>query len=185
MLVSTMMTSIAIVKEKELGTMEVLLASPLRPLLIIISKTIPYLFLSLINITTILLLSVFVLDLPINGSVFLLVILSMLFAITCLSLGILISSSTNSQQVAMLISLMGLFLPTIMLSGFMFPIENMPLPMQFISNLVPAKWYFYIVKDVMIKGLGIGSIWKEVLVLFGMTIFFLVISIKKFKLYLS
>ena len=151
MLVSTMMTSIAIVKEKELGTMEVLLASPLRPLLIIISKTIPYLFLSLINITTILLLSVFVLDLPINGSVFLLVILSMLFAITCLSLGILISSSTNSQQVAMLISLMGLFLPTIMLSGFMFPIENMPLPMQFISNLVPAKWYFYIVKDVMGK----------------------------------
>lgn len=185
MLVSTMMTSIAIVREKELGTMEVLLASPLRPLLIIISKTIPYLFLSLINITTILLLSVFVLDLPINGSVFLLVALSMLFAITCLSLGILISSSTNSQQVAMLISLMGLFLPTIMLSGFMFPIENMPLPMQFISNLVPAKWYFYIVKDVMIKGLGIGSIWKEVLVLFGMTMFFLVISIKKFKLRLS
>jgi ABC-2 type transport system permease protein len=80
---------------------------------------------------------------------------------------------------------MGLFLPTIMLSGFMFPIENMPLPMQFISNLVPAKWYFYIVKDVMIKGLGIGSIWKEVLVLFGMTMFFLVISIKKFKLRLS
>ena len=185
MLVSTMMTSIAIVREKELGTMEILLASPLKPLLIIISKTIPYLFLSLINISTILLLSVFVLDLPINGSLFLLVSLSMLFAVTCLSLGILISSSTNSQQVAMLISLMGLFLPTIMLSGFMFPIENMPLPMQFISNLVPAKWYFYIVKDVMIKGLGIGSIWKEVLVLFGMTMFFLVISIKKFKLRLS
>lgn len=85
----------------------------------------------------------------------------------------------------MLISLMGLFLPTIMLSGFMFPIENMPLPMQFISNLVPAKWYFYIVKDVMIKGLGFASIWKEVLVLFGMTLFFLVVSIKKFKLRLS
>jgi ABC-2 type transport system permease protein len=85
----------------------------------------------------------------------------------------------------MLISLMGLFLPTIMLSGFMFPIENMPLPMQFISNLVPAKWYFYIVKDVMIKGLGFAAIWKEVLVLFGMTLFFLVVSIKKFKLRLS
>ncbi len=185
MLVSTLMTSIAIVREKELGMMEVLLVSPLKPITIILAKTIPYLLLSLVNIVSILLLSVFALDLPIQGSIPLLVGLSLLFTITSLSLGILISSVTNSQQVAMLISLMGLFLPTLMLSGFMFPIENMPMPLQWISNLVPAKWYYFIVKAVMIKGLGIQSIWKETCILLSMTIFFLIISIKKYKVRLS
>ncbi len=185
MLVSTLMTSIAIVREKELGMMEVLLVSPLKPITIILAKTIPYLLLSLVNIISILLLSVFALDLPIQGSIFLLIALSLLFTITSLSLGILISSITNSQQVAMLISLMGLFLPTLMLSGFMFPIENMPLPLQLISNLVPAKWYYFIVKAVMIKGLGIQSIWKESCILLSMTIFLLIISIKKYKVRLS
>lgn len=185
MLVSTLMTSIAIVREKELGMMEVLLVSPLKPITIILAKTIPYLLLSLVNIVSILLLSVFALELPIQGSITLLVGLSLLFTITSLSLGILISSVTNSQQVAMLISLMGLFLPTLMLSGFMFPIENMPLPLKLISNLVPAKWYYFIVKAVMIKGLGIQSIWKETCILLSMTIFFLIISIKKYKVRLS
>lgn len=185
MLVSTLMTSIAIVREKELGMMEVLLVSPLKPITIILAKTIPYLLLSLVNIVSILLLSVFALDLPIQGSIPLLVGLSLLFTITSLSLGILISSVTNSQQVAMLISLMGLFLPTLMLSGFMFPIENMPLPLKLISNLVPAKWYYFIVKAVMIKGLGIQSIWKETCILLSMTILLLIISIKKYKVRLS
>jgi ABC-2 type transport system permease protein len=185
MLVSTMMTSIAVVREKELGTMEILLTSPVKPILIIIAKTIPYLLLSLVNISSILLLSVFVLKLEIQGSVLLLFGLSTLFTFTCLSLGLLISSSTSSQQTAMLISLMGLFLPTIMLSGFMFPIENMPIPLQVISNIVPAKWYYYIVRSIMIKGLGLHAIWKETLILFGMTIFFLTLSIKKFKIRLG
>jgi ABC-2 type transport system permease protein len=185
LLVCTLMTSIAIVREKERGTMEILLASPLRPIVVIMAKAIPYLVLSMINIASILLLSVFVLELPIEGSLPLLIGESILFTITSLSLGLLISSITSSQQVAMMISLVGMFLPTLMFSGFMFPIESMPVPLQVISNIVPAKWYFYIVKAVMIKGLGIGAIWKETLILSGMTVFLLALSIKKFKIRLA
>jgi ABC-2 type transport system permease protein len=185
MLVCTLMTSIAIVREKEKGTMEILLASPIQPLKIILAKAIPYLVLSMINVASILLLSVFVLGLPIAGSLLLLIGESILFTITALSLGLLVSSVTASQQVAMLISLMGMFLPTLMFSGFMFPIENMPKPLQVVSNIVPAKWYFIIVKSVMIKGLGLEAIWKETLILLGMTLFFLGLSLKKFNIRLS
>ena len=185
MLVCTMMTAITVVKEKELGTMEVLLASPIQPLKIITAKAIPYLLLSIINIASILLLSVFVLDVPINGNIFLLIAESILFTLTCLSLGLLISTITDSQQTAMLISLTGMFLPPIMLSGFMFPIENMPLPLRTISNIVPAKWYYSIVKSVMIKGVGLSAVWKETLVLTSMTIALMFLSIKKFKIRLA
>jgi len=185
MLVCVMMTAISIVKEKETGTMEILLVSPFRPPLVIISKAVPYLILSLVNVTSILLLSVFVLDLPINGSVFLLFAESTLFIITCLSLGLLISIKTQSQQAAMLISLMGMLLPTILFSGFMFPIENMPWPLQIISNAVPAKWFYIIVKSIMIKGLGFPAIWKETAILFGITIFLITVSIKNFKIRLA
>ncbi len=181
MLVCVMMTAVSIVKEKETGTMEVLLISPFKPILVIVSKTIPYLILSLINVASILLLSVFVLQLPVNGSLLLLFAESILFIITCLTLGIFISVKTNSQQVAMLISLMGMMLPTILFSGFMFPIENMPVPLQVISNIIPAKWYYIIVKAIMIKGLGFAAIWKETLILLGITLFFLAISLKTFK----
>ncbi len=181
MLVCVMMTAVSIVKEKESGTMEVLLVSPFKPILVILSKAIPYLLLSLINVTIIILLSVFVLDLPVNGSLFLLFAESTLFIITCLALGILISVKTASQQVAMLISLMGMLLPTLLFSGFMFPIENMPWPLQAFSNIIPSKWYYIIVKSIMIKGLGFSAIWKETLILFGITIFFLVVSLKSFK----
>ncbi len=185
MLISVMMTAISIVKEKETGTMEILLVSPFRPFLVILSKAAPYLILSLINVCSILLLSVFVLDLPVNGSLPLLFAESTLFIITCLTLGIFISIKTASQQVAMLISLMGMLLPTTLFSGFMFPIENMPLPLQIISNLVPAKWFYIIVKSVMIKGLGLAAIWKETVILAGMTVFFLLISLKSFKIRLN
>jgi ABC-2 type transport system permease protein len=185
MLVCTMMTAITIVKEKETGTMEVMLVSPVKPLKIILAKAVPYLLLSLVNIISILLLSVFVLDVPIQGSLLLLMAEGVLFIITCLCFGLLISSVTDSQQTAMFISLTGMFLPTIMLSGFMFPIENMPLPLQVISNLVPAKWFYQIVKSVMIKGLGISFIWKETVILAGMTLLLLALSIKKFKIRLA
>ena len=185
MLVCTLMTAITVVREKEMGTMEVMLVSPIRPLKIIIAKAVPYLLLSIVNISSILLLSVFVLDVPINGSLLLLIGESILFTLTCLAFGLLISASTDSQQVAMFISLTGMFLPTIMLSGFMFPIENMPLPLRVISNIVPAKWYYLIVKDVMIKGMGFGSIWKETLILSGMMFFLLAMAIKKFKIRLA
>jgi ABC-2 type transport system permease protein len=185
MLVCTLMTAITVVREKEMGTMEVLLASPIQPLKIIVAKAVPYLLLSMVNIASILLLSVFVLGVPINGNLLLLISESILFTLTCLAFGLLISSSTDSQQVAMFISLTGMFLPTIMLSGFMFPIENMPLPLRIISNLVPAKWYYIIVKDVMIKGVGIGAIWKETLILAGMMVSLLFLAINKFKIRLA
>lgn len=185
MLVCAMMTAITIVKEKETGTMEIILVSPLRPFGVVIAKAVPYLLLSVVNIASILLLSVFVLDVPINGNIFLLVFVSIIFALVSLSLGLLISSSTDSQQTAMFITLVGMFLPTIMLSGFMFPVENMPLPLRIISNIVPAKWYYSIVKSVMIKGLGITAIWKELLILTGMLVFFVSLAIKKFKIRLA
>jgi ABC-2 type transport system permease protein len=180
-LIAAMMTSVAIVREKEINTMEVLLVSPLKPLLFIVSKAIPYIFLSLVNVVTILIVSYTILDVPINGSLFLLMAESFLFIITAVSLGLMISTVTKTQQEAQMFSLMALLLPTLLLGGFMFPIESMPLPLQVVSNIVPSKWYFLIVKNVMIKGLGFSSVWKESLVLLGMSLFLLTISFKKFK----
>jgi ABC-2 type transport system permease protein len=185
LLVCTMMTSITIVKEKEMGTMEVMLVSPMRPQLVVLAKAVPYLLLSSINIASILLLSRYVLEVPLNGSLALLVFESILFTLVSLSLGLLISSGAASQQSAMFISLIGMFMPTIMLSGFMFPVENMPLPLRIISNVVPAKWYYNIVKSVMIKGVGLQVIWKETCILAGMMLFFLTLAIKKFKIRLA
>jgi ABC-2 type transport system permease protein len=185
MLVCAMMTSMAIVREKEMGTMEVILVSPLKPFRIVIAKTIPYLVVSMLNIASILLLSVYALDVPIAGSLWLLIAESILFTITSLSIGILISNAAKTQQAAMFTSIMSLFLPTLLFSGFLFPVENMPIPLQIISNVVPAKWYYIIVKEVMIKGLGFASIWKETLILVGMTLFLLAISIRNFKIRLE
>jgi ABC-2 type transport system permease protein len=181
LLVCVMMTSISIVREKELGTMEVLLVSPFKPLYVILAKAVPYLILSLINLTVILILSVYALDLPIKGNIFLLYGVSTMYIITCLSLGLLVSTGADSQYGAMTLSLVGMMLPTMMLSGYIFPIENMPLALRILSNIVPAKWFYIIVKDVMLKGLGFSYIWKETLILFGMTIFFLALSLRNFK----
>ena len=182
LLISAMMTSIAIVREKELGTLEILLVSPMQPWLVVISKVVPYFIISLINVATILILSVFVLGLPIEGSLFLLIASTIIYIFCALSLGILISTVTETQQAAMLISLLGLMLPVVMLSGYAFPIANMPTVLQVLSNLVPAKWYIIIVKNIMIKGIGIELIWKELLILLAMTGTFLIISIKRFKI---
>src|ERR1700722_17380580 len=180
LLVCVMMTSVSIVREKEMGTMEILLVSPVKPLMVIVAKAIPYLLLSLINLSAILLLSVYALDLPIKGSLLLLFGESTLLIITALSLGLLISTVTSSQQSAMFTSMLGMMLPTMILSGYMFPIENMPVVLQVLSNIVPAKWYYIIVKSVMLKGLGFAFIWKETLILVGMTIFFLIIALRNF-----
>lgn len=181
MLVCVMMTSVSIVREKEKGTMEVLLVSPFNPLFVIISKAIPYFVLSVVNLVIILLLSVYLLGMPINGNIFLLFGESALLIITAISLGLLVSNSTDSQQSAMLISIMVMMLPTMIFTGFMFPIENMPVPLQVVSNVVPAKWYYIIVKAIMIKGLGFSAIWKETLILVGMNVLLLGINIRKFK----
>jgi ABC-2 type transport system permease protein len=184
-LIAAMMTSVAIVRENEINTMEVLLVSPLKPLLFILSKAIPYIFLSLVNVVTILIVSVTLLEVPINGSLWLLMSEALLFIITAVSLGLVISTVTKSQQEAQMLSLGGLLLPTLLLGGFMFPIESMPLPLRIMSNVVPSKWFFIIVKDVMIKGLGFSAVWKESMVLLGMSIFFLAISFSKFKIRLA
>ena len=185
MLICAMMTSIAIVREKEMGTMEVLLASPMRAGYIIFSKVIPYFALSVVNLITILLLSVFVLGVPVSGSLFWLVMLSFLFIIVALSLGILISTVVRTQVAAMLISGMALMMPVMILSGMIFPIENMPVILQYLSHIVPAKWYIRAVKTLMIEGLPVFFAVKEFAILAFMALFLITVSIKKFKVRLQ
>lgn len=185
MLISAMMTSISITREKELGTMEALLVSPLKPYQIIIGKVIPYVLLSFINLVVILLLAKFIFHMPIQGNLLLLLSESLLFIIMSLALGILISTVSSTQQQAMLLSMFALMLPTILLSGFIFPIKNMPVILQYLSHVMPSKWFIIIVKNIMLKGTGIEYFWKETLIILGMTLFFIGLSIKKFKIHLD
>lgn len=185
MLLGAMMTSVSIVKEKEMGTMEILLVSPMKPLMVIFSKAVPYLVLCFVDVILILLMAVFVLDMPIAGSLVLLLAESLLFILTTLSLGLLVSTIVDSQQVAMFISLVGFLMPALIFSGFMFPIENMPKPMQVMSNIVPTKWYYSIVRAIMVKGLGFEYVYKQTLILVVMTVVFLGASIKKFNVRLG
>jgi ABC-2 type transport system permease protein len=184
-LICAMMTSIAIVREKEMGTMEILLVSPMKPIYIILSKITPYFVLSFVNFVTIMLLSVFVLKVPVTGSLASLVFVSLLYIFVSLALGLLVSTLTNSQQAAMLISGMGLMMPVMLLSGMIFPIENMPLPLQWLSCIVPARWYISAVKVIMIQGLGITSVLKDVGVLCLMGVVLVTVSLKKFKIRLE
>ena len=184
-LICAMMTSIAIVREKEMGTMEILLVSPMKPIYTILSKIAPYFVLSVINFATIMLLSVFVLKVPIAGSFISLVVVSLLYIFVALALGLLVSTITNSQLAAMMISGMGFMIPVMLLSGMIFPIENMPVFLQFISNFVPARWYIDAVKTIMIKGLSIGDVLKDVGVLILMGTVLVTISLKLFKVRLE
>lgn len=181
MLICTLMTSVAIAREKETGSMEVLLVSPIKPITIIMSKTAPYLILSLFNLISLLLLSVFVLKVPIVGSPVLLIGLSLVFVFVCLSLGVLISIIAPSQIVALLISAVIGVILTLMLSGMIFPIENLPLVLQWLAQIIPAKWFIEAARNVMIKGAGIAAIAKELTVLGGMALFLLALSVKKFN----
>lgn len=185
MIVCTALTSVAIVREKEMGTMEVLLVSPFKPLMVLVAKAIPYLVLSVVNFIIILALSVFLLNVEVKGSWLLLFAESILFIITCLSLGLLISNQTNSQKTAMLISMMGMMVPTLLLTGFMFPLENMPKFFQVISHVIPSRYYYIIMKSVMLKGLGFSYVWKETCILAGMSLLLIIISLKRFKVTLE
>ena len=180
-LICAMMTSIAIVREKEMGTMEVLLTSPLKPIYIILAKVVPYFSLSVVNLITILLLSVYVLEVPVAGSLFWLVLVSLLFILLALSLGLLISTVVKTQVAAMLASGMLLMLPIMLLSGMLFPIESMPKILQWISSIVPARWYIEAVRKLMIQGVDVVFVIKEFLIIGAMTVFFVVVSLKKFK----
>jgi ABC-2 type transport system permease protein len=181
MLICAMMTSVSIAREKELGTMEVLIVSPMKPVQIIISKVVPYFVLSIINLATILFLSVYVLGMPIVGSLSLLILISVIYILVALSLGLLISSVAKKQMVALLISAMVLILPVLMLSGMMFPLENMPWILQALAHIVPTKWYIISVKKVMLQGLGFSYIYQELTILSSMAVVLIALSIKRFK----
>ncbi|MEA5006411.1 MAG: ABC transporter permease [Rikenellaceae bacterium] len=185
MLICAMMTSISIVREKEVGTMEVLLVSPMKPIFIILSKAVPYFTLSLVNLTTVLLLSVFLLDVPISGSLFWLIIVSVIFILVALSIGLLISTLVDTQVAAMLISGLVFMMPVMLLSGMIFPVENMPFILRAIAQFIPAKWYIVAVKKLMIQGLPVGYVLTEISVLVGMAVVFTIISLKKFRIRLA
>src|SRR6056297_2900085 len=185
MLVSAMMTSISITREKETGTMEVLLVSPLKSFQVIIGKVTPYVLLAFINGIVIIALGYFVFEMPVKGSLVLLLSVTLLYIIMSLSLGILISTVSNSQEVAMFVSMFALMLPTLLLSNFIFPVENMPWPLQWLSTIIPAKYFVTLIKGIMIKGTGLAFVWKEIVILLLFTSIFITASIRKFKIRLE
>ena len=185
MLISAMMTAITITREKESGTMEILLASPLKPIQIILGKVVPYMILSIVNALVVLILGYFVFEVPIVGSLSLLLAEILLFIFLALSLGILISTFVNNQVTALALSGFVLMLPSILLSGFIFPVKNMPIALQIIANLMPPRWFIEINRTVMLKGGGLAEIWPHTLILIGMSLLFIVISIRKFKIRLQ
>ncbi len=184
-LICALMTSVTITREKEFGTMEVLLVSPLRPIQIILGKVMPYFILSFINVLLILALSWFVFGLPVKGSLVLLLAECMLYILMSLTLGILISTVSENMQQAIFISLIGLMLPTVLLSGFIFPIENMPKVYDYVSSVLPPRYFIVIIKNIMIKGTGFMYIWKETFILIIMTLVFTGLSVRKFKIRLE
>ncbi|HEY9551327.1 MAG TPA: ABC transporter permease [Prevotella sp.] len=181
LLICAMMTSISIVREKERGTMEVLLVSPVRPFMIVVAKTIPYLVLALAVLVAILLLSYFVLDVPIRGGLLYIFAVSAVYITLALALGLLISTLASTQLVALLISAMGLLMPTVLLSGMLFPVESMPAILYDISCIIPARWYISAMRKLMIMGVGVEMVWKEILILTGMALALLAVSVAKFK----
>ena len=181
MLVCAMMTSISIVREKEKGTMEVLLVSPTKPLMIILAKLVPYLVLAFTILSIILLMSSFVLGIPIKGSLFWIYVVSTIYILLALSLGILVSTIAETQLVALLISAMLLMMPIIMLSGMMFPIESMPKILQYISAIVPTRYYISAMRKLMIMGVGIEEIYFEVSILISMLIALMSLALAKFN----
>ena len=181
MLICAMMTSISIVREKERGTMEVLLVSPVRPLMIIVAKAVPYLVLAFVILVVILLMARFVLGVPLAGSLVWIVAVSVIYILLALALGLLISNVANSQLMALLMSAMVLLMPIVMLSGMLFPIESMPTVLQWISAVVPPRYYIEAMRKLMIMGVGIGEVLREVAILTLMTVALLAVSLKTFK----
>jgi len=181
MLTCAMMTSLTIVREKEMGTMDLLLVSPLQPIIIIIGKVMPYTLLSFVSALVVFAMGHFIFDVPILGSLPLLLLLTLLYILVSLTLGVLISTNTETQQIAMMISMFSLLLPTMLFSGFIFPIESMPTALQYFCNIIPAKYFIIIEKAIMLKGAGFESIYQPALVLLAMLIVLTVVAWKKFE----
>ena len=180
-ILASLMTAISLTREKETGTIEALLVSPLRPWSIILGKVLPYLAIGMIAAVAIIAEARLVFDVPLRGSATLLVAEALLFILTSLALGILVSTRTSSQRVAMMMTMVGSMLPNILLSGFIFPIESMPLPLQVISQVVPGKWFVTVARGIMLKGVGLEYLWKETLILAGMAVLLLAVSTRAFK----
>ena len=181
MLVCAMMTSISIVREKERGTMELLLVSPVRPLMIMIAKVVPYLVLAFAILTTILLMARYVLDVPLAGSIVWIYVISTIYIILALSLGLLISTIATTQLMALLLSAMVLLMPIVMLSGMLFPVESMPEVLQWIAALVPPRYYIQAMRKLMIMGVDISNVVREIYILSAMALFLLIVALAKFK----
>jgi len=185
MLLSALMSSVSIAREKEFGSMEVLLVSPLKPIQVVMGKVMPYVILAFANAISVILVGNIVFGVPIVGSMLLLMLSSVLFVLTALALGIMISTISNTQQTAMMVSMFVLMLPTMLLSGFIFPVENMPVFLQWLSCIIPARWYLEIIKGIMLKGAGMAFIWQQMLILTGMFIVFIGISVRNYKIRLE
>lgn len=181
MLICAMMTSISIVREKERGTMEVLLVSPVRPFLIILAKAVPYLVLAFVVLLAILLMSRFVLFVPIAGSLWLILLVSTIYIFMALSLGLLISTIAKTQMAALLMSAVMLLMPCTMLSGMMFPIESMPHVLQWVAALIPPRYYISAMRKLLIMGVSFRYVLPEVITLLGMTTLFLMVALLKFN----
>ena len=180
-LVSALMTAISLSREKERGTMEVLLVSPLRPWQIIVGKVLPYLGLAFANVLTALLAAWLVFHVPFRGSVLLLLAESVLFAIVSLALGVLIAARTSTQRAAMLAAMLGTMLPSTLLSGMIFPIASMPAWLAPVTNIVPARWFIVIARGIMLKGVGFPYLWRETLVLIAMATLLMIAAVRSFK----
>lgn len=178
-IVSAMMTAISITREKETGTMEMLLVSPLRPAAIVAGKVAPYVVLGFVDVLLVLGAARTVFHMPLRGSVVLLLAASLLYIVTALALGIVISTRAQTQRTAMIAALAGLLMPTLMLSGFIFPLDSLPAPLQAISHVVPARWFLLIVRGIMVKGAGLASLWQEIAILFGLTVILLVAGARR------
>lgn len=184
-IVSALMTAISLSREKERGTLEVLLVSPLRPWQIIIGKVIPYIGLGFANVVTALGAAWLVFHVPMRGNLLLLAAESLLYIITSLALGVLIAARTSSQRTAMLGALVGLMMPTMILSGMVVPLASMPDWLQPVSYIVPARWFIVIARGIMLKGVGLRELWKETAVLMGMSLPLLAVSIRSFHVRLD
>jgi len=180
-LVSALMTAISLSREKERGTLEILLVSPLRPWQIIVGKVLPYLALAFANALTALLAAWLIFDVPFRGSVTLLLVECIIYSMVSLAIGVLVATLTATQRVAMLVALLATMLPSTLLSGMVFPLASMPRILQVLSNIVPAKWFIVVARGIMLKGVGLEHLWKETLVLTGMTLAFMIIAVRSFK----
>ena len=181
LLICAMMTSVSIVREKERGTMEVLLVSPVRPLMILIAKVIPYFVLSVMILFLILGISNYVLEVPVSGNLLSILCLCLLYIFLALALGLLISVVANTQLEALLISGMLMLLPSMLLSGMIYPIESMPQILQWVSAVIPARWFISAIRKLMIMGVGMNRILPELIILVGMGLLILIVALKKFK----